>query len=54
MKQIFQIITELLRIFRRAFSEVKKKQNEKEITDVREALKEVDINKLRDSVLGRK
>ena len=54
MKQIFQIITELLRIFRRTYSEVKKKQNEKEIRDVREAISEVDLNSLRDSVLNRK
>lgn len=54
MKEIFQIITELLRIFRRAYSEIKKKRNEKEIRDVREALKKTDLNSLRDSILNRK
>ena len=54
MKELLQILTELFRIFRSAFSEAKRKTNEKEIRDVKEAIKNTDLNKLRDSVLDRK
>ena len=54
MKKILVIIVELLRIFKKAFSEVNKKRKEKEISDVREAIKETDLNKLRDLILNRK
>lgn len=48
MKDILKLIFELLKIFRKTYSEVKKKKNEKEISDVREAIKEVNLNELRD------
>ena len=54
MKEILLILIELLRIFSKAYSEIKKKQNEQEIRDVREAIKDIDLNKLRDSILNRK
>lgn len=54
MKEIFKILSELFKIFRSVYSEVRKNQNEKEIKDVREAIEKTDLNKLRDSVLNRK
>lgn len=52
IKEILTILFGLFKIFRRAYAEASKKRNEKEIRDVRDALKNTDINKLRDSVLG--
>jgi len=54
MSDIFKILTELFKIFRRAFSEAKKKKNEEEIGDVKEAIEKTDLNKLRDEILGHK
>ena len=54
MKEILLILIELLKIFKRAFSEVNKKKNEQEIRDVKEAIENLDLNALRDSVLNRK
>ncbi len=53
MSDILKILTELFKIFRRAFSEAKKNQNEKEISDVKDAIKKTDINKLRNEILDR-
>lgn len=54
MKEIFQILAELFKIFRRTYLEVKRKKNEKEIRDVRDAIAKTDLNSLRDIVLNRK
>jgi len=54
MKDILKLIFELFKIFRKTYSEVKKKKNEKEIKDVRKAIEETDLNALRDIVLGSK
>ncbi len=54
MSDIFKILTELFKIFINAFSQIRKKKNEKEISDVKEAIEKTDLNKLRDSVLNRK
>ena len=52
MKDILKLIFELFKIFRKTLSEVKKHKNEEEIRDVRKAIKEADIDKLRNVVLG--
>ena len=52
MKDILKLIFELFKIFRKTYSEVKKKKNEKEIKDTRTAIKEADVEKLRDLVFG--
>ncbi len=54
MKQWLVLIRELLKISQKAYLEIKKKKKQKEISDVREAIKDVDLNALRDLILGDK
>ena len=52
MKEWLILLKELLKIGRKTYLEIKKKKKQKEISNVREAISEVDINALRDLILG--
>jgi len=54
VKEILVLATEFLKIVRTVYSELQKQKNRGELEDVRKAIEKLDINKLRDSVLGRK
>ena len=52
MKQWLILLKNLLKIGQKTYLEIKKKKKQKEITDVRKAIAEVDLNNLRDLILG--
>lgn len=54
MKNLLTIILEFLKVFRKAYLEIRKKKREGELEDVRKTIKELDLNKLRDSILPRR
>ena len=52
MKAIIKLAFELFKLLRIELKKAKKRKNEKEISDVKESIKKVDVNKLRDLILG--
>lgn len=52
MKEWLNLLKTLLKIGQKTYLEIKKRKKQKEITDVREAIKNTDLNALRDIVLG--
>jgi len=54
VKEITTLIAEILKIIRVVYSDLQKQKNKGELRDVRKALKETDLNKLRDLILDRK
>lgn len=54
MKEFFQIVAAVFKFARALYSEIRKKQQEQELRDVKEAIKSADLDSLRDSILGPK
>lgn len=54
VKEIITLISEFLKIVRVVYSELQKQKNKGELKDVRKAVEKLDLNKLRNSILGRK
>lgn len=52
MKEIIKLAFELFKLLRIELLKAKKRKNEKEISDVKEAIKNTDIDKLRKLILG--
>jgi len=52
VKEITTLIAEFLKIVRVVYSELQKQKNEGELKDVKKAVEKLDLNKLRDSILG--
>ena len=52
MKEILKLAFELFKLLRIELKKAKKRKNEKEISDVKTAIKEIDVDRLRDLILG--
>ena len=52
MKEILKLAFELFKLLRIELKKAKKRKNEKEISDVKTAIKKIDIKSLRDYILN--